>query len=113
VPEFLRFVLFLEPRKSIGVADRVDVAWPAPGGATLLTFKPEFPFRCEPEGRSRMNSRIRTKLLPFAIASLLAASVPAMAQDTSSSLTGRVLDAPRQPVAGATVQIVHEPSGTT
>ncbi|QRP62947.1 TonB-dependent receptor [Rhodanobacter sp. FDAARGOS 1247] len=60
-----------------------------------------------------MNNRIRTKLLPFAIASLLAASVPAMAQDTSSSISGRVLDANGQPVAGATVQIVHEPSGTT
>ena len=60
-----------------------------------------------------MNSRIRTKLLPFAIASLLAASVPVMAQDTSSSISGRVLDASGQPVAGATVQIVHEPSGTT
>jgi hypothetical protein len=60
-----------------------------------------------------MNSRIRTKLLPFAIASLLAASVPAIAQDTSSSISGRVLDANGQPVAGATVQIVHEPSGTT
>ncbi|GAA0889503.1 TonB-dependent receptor [Rhodanobacter soli] len=60
-----------------------------------------------------MNSRIRAKLLPFAIASLLAASVPALAQDTSSSISGRVLDANGQPVAGATVQIVHEPSGTT
>ncbi|MHB1057614.1 MAG: TonB-dependent receptor [Rhodanobacter sp.] len=60
-----------------------------------------------------MNSRIRAKLLPFAIASLLAASVPAIAQDTSSSINGRVLDANGQPVAGATVQIVHEPSGTT
>ncbi|EIL92947.1 Oar protein [Rhodanobacter spathiphylli B39] len=36
-----------------------------------------------------------------------------MAQDTSSSISGRVLDANGQPVAGATVQIVHEPSGTT
>jgi hypothetical protein len=60
-----------------------------------------------------MNSRIRAKLLPFAIASLLAASVPALAQDTSSSISGRVLDANGQPVAGVTVQIVHEPSGTT
>ncbi len=60
-----------------------------------------------------MNSRIRAKLLPFAIASLLAASVPAMAQDTSSSISGRVVDGSGQPVAGATVQIVHEPSGTT
>jgi hypothetical protein len=60
-----------------------------------------------------MNSRIRAKLLPFAIAALLGAAVPAMAQDTSSAISGRVLDASGQPVAGATVQIVHEPSGTT
>jgi hypothetical protein len=39
--------------------------------------------------------------------------MPGMAQDTSSSIDGRVLDASGQPVAGATVQIVHEPSGTT
>ena len=60
-----------------------------------------------------MNSRIRAKVLPFAIASMLAMSVPAIAQDTSSSISGRVLDGNGQPVAGATVQIVHEPSGTT
>ena len=60
-----------------------------------------------------MNSRIRSKVLPFAIASLLAVSAPAFAQDTSSSISGRVLDAGGQPVANATVQIVHEPSGTT
>jgi hypothetical protein len=59
-----------------------------------------------------MKSTTRTKLLPLAIATLLAAS-PAMAQDTSSAISGRVLDAGGQPVAGATVQIVHEPSGTT
>ena len=60
-----------------------------------------------------MNSPIRTKILPLAIASLLAASAPAMAQVTSSAISGRVLDNAGQPVAGATVQIVHEPSGTT
>jgi len=61
-----------------------------------------------------MNNRIRASVLPLAIASLLAtATVPALAQDTSSSISGRVLDAGGQPVAGATVQIVHEPSGTT
>ena len=60
-----------------------------------------------------MNSPIRTKILPLAIASLLAASAPAMAQVTSSAISGRVLDNGGQPVAGATVQIVHEPSGTT
>ncbi len=60
-----------------------------------------------------MNSRIRTKLLPFAIASLLAAT-PAMAQNvTSSAVSGRVVGASGQAVTGATVQIVHVPSGTT
>ncbi len=59
-----------------------------------------------------MNNSLRTKLLPVAIASLLAAA-PVLAQDTSSSISGRVLDANNQPVSGATVQIVHEPSGTT
>lgn len=60
-----------------------------------------------------MNNRIRAKLLPFAIASLLAGA-PAMAQNvTSSAVNGRVVDANGQPVTGATVQIVHVPSGTT
>ena len=58
-----------------------------------------------------MNVRPRARLLPLVIASLLAA--PAFAQNTSSSLSGRVLDAGGQPVAGARVQIVHVPSGTT
>ncbi|SEM94053.1 Carboxypeptidase regulatory-like domain-containing protein [Luteibacter sp. UNCMF331Sha3.1] len=59
-----------------------------------------------------MNSRIRAKLLPLAIASLLAAPA-AFAQETSSTISGRVLDASGQPVSNATVTIVHEPSGTT
>ncbi|HET7359949.1 MAG TPA: carboxypeptidase regulatory-like domain-containing protein [Rhodanobacteraceae bacterium] len=60
-----------------------------------------------------MTNRIRARVLPFAIASLLAMS-PAMAQNvTSSAIGGRVVDASGQPVAGATVQIVHVPSGTT
>ncbi|AHX12307.1 Oar protein [Dyella jiangningensis] len=59
-----------------------------------------------------MNNALRSKLLPVAIATLLA-TAPAMAQDTSSSISGRVVDANGQPVAGATVQIVHAPSGTT
>ncbi|GAB3783265.1 TonB-dependent receptor [Dyella agri] len=59
-----------------------------------------------------MNIRLHNKLLPVAIAALLAAS-PVLAQDTSSSISGRVLDASGQPVTGATVQIVHEPTGTT
>jgi hypothetical protein len=60
-----------------------------------------------------MNSSIRAKSLPLAIAALLAVALPAIAQDTSSAISGRVLDASGQPIAGATVQIVHEPSGTT
>lgn len=59
-----------------------------------------------------MNIALRTKLLPVAIAALLAAS-PVLAQDTSSSISGRVLDASGQPVSGATVQILHEPTGTS
>ena len=59
-----------------------------------------------------MNHALRTKLLPMAIATLLAAS-PVLAQDTSSSISGRVLDAGGQPISGATVRIVHEPTGTT
>ncbi|MCX7513704.1 TonB-dependent receptor [Frateuria hangzhouensis] len=62
-----------------------------------------------------MNSPIRAKALPFAIATLLAVgAAPAIAQNvTSSAVTGQVVDASGQPVADATVQIVHEPSGTT
>ncbi|MGO4702371.1 TonB-dependent receptor [Dyella sp. 2RAB6] len=58
-----------------------------------------------------MNVSPRARLLPLVIASLLA--TPAFAQNTSSSLSGRALDAAGQPVAGARVQIVHVPSGTT
>ncbi|HET6587492.1 MAG TPA: TonB-dependent receptor [Oleiagrimonas sp.] len=61
-----------------------------------------------------MTNRIRKGILPFAIASLLAASPAVMAQNvTSSSVTGVVVDASGTPVSGATVTIVHEPSGTT
>ncbi|MDE3141927.1 MAG: carboxypeptidase regulatory-like domain-containing protein, partial [Pseudomonadota bacterium] len=59
-----------------------------------------------------MNHRIGVKALPFAIASLLACS-SALAQNTSSSVTGQVVDAQGKPVAGATVTIVNVPSGTT
>ena len=58
-----------------------------------------------------MNVSPRARLLPLVIASLLAGQ--AYAQNTSSSLSGRALDAAGQPVAGARVQIVHVPSGTT
>lgn len=42
----------------------------------------------------------------------LSAATPAFGQATSASLVGRVVDPQGQPVAGATVEIVHEPSGT-
>jgi len=59
-----------------------------------------------------MNTPLRMRLLPWVIASLFAAS-SAFAQNTSSSLSGRILDGAGKPVAGATVEIVHVPSGTS
>jgi hypothetical protein len=59
-----------------------------------------------------MKKRFSHKLLPTVIAAVLAVS-PVFAQDTSSAISGRVLDAGGQPIAGAKVQIVHEPSGTS
>lgn len=60
-----------------------------------------------------MTRNIKARILPLAIASLLA-TAPALAQNvTSSGVSGRVLDAQGKPVAGATVQIVNEPTGTT
>ena len=59
-----------------------------------------------------MSHRIQVKALPFAIAMLLAVST-AHGQNTSSAITGQVVDAQGKPVAGATVTIVNVPSGTT
>ncbi|GAA0721921.1 TonB-dependent receptor [Dokdonella soli] len=59
-----------------------------------------------------MNKQLRMRLLPWVIGSLFAASA-AFAQNTSSSLSGRIVDASGHPVAGATVEIVHVPSGTS
>lgn len=59
-----------------------------------------------------MNKPLRMRLLPWAIASLFVVS-SAVAQNTSSSLSGRVVDAGGKPIAGATVEIVHVPSGTS
>src|SRR5687767_5263767 len=42
----------------------------------------------------------------------LSAAAPAFGQATSASMVGRVVDPQGQPVAGATVDIVHEPTGT-
>ena len=57
-------------------------------------------------------TRLNKKLLPLILASLFAVS-GAYAQDTTSGLTGRVLDSKGNPVSGAKVRIVHVPSGTT
>jgi hypothetical protein len=57
-------------------------------------------------------TRLTKKLLPLMFASLFAIS-GAYAQETTSGLTGRVLDDKGNPVAGAKVHIVHVPSGTT
>lgn len=59
-----------------------------------------------------MNSKLKVRLLPWMIGSLLAVS-SAFAQNTSSSLSGRIVDAGGKPVAGATVEIIHTPSGTS
>ena len=59
-----------------------------------------------------MKHSLRFRVLPLAIAALFAAS-GVLAQNTSSSLSGHVLDASGKPVGGATVQIVHVPSQTT
>lgn len=59
-----------------------------------------------------MNQQLRMRLLPWVIGSLFAASA-VFAQNTSSSLSGRIIDAAGQPVAGATVEIIHVPSGTS
>ena len=59
-----------------------------------------------------MHKQLRMRLLPWVIGSLFVASA-AFAQNTSSSLGGRIVDASGQPVAGATIEIVHVPSGTS
>ncbi len=60
-----------------------------------------------------MTAPIRLRVLPFAIASLLTMAPLAAQNITTAGVTGRVLDGKGQPVAGATVTIVHQPSGTT
>lgn len=59
-----------------------------------------------------MNKRLRVRVLPLVLASLLASS-PSFAQNTSAAMSGRITDSAGSPVAGATVEIVHVPSNTT
>jgi hypothetical protein len=65
----------------------------------------------QPKGET-MNKRLRVRVLPLVLASLLASS-PSFAQNTSAAMSGRITDASGSPVAGATVEIVHVPSNTT
>ncbi len=60
-----------------------------------------------------MTSPIRASALSVAIALMLAAAAANAQNITTSGINGRVLDAGGKPVAGATVTIVHTPSGTT
>jgi hypothetical protein len=62
-----------------------------------------------------MPDRCRPVRLAAAVASLVAilAAPPALAQETSSSISGFVLGRDGLPIAGAQVTIVHLPSGTT
>jgi len=59
----------------------------------------------------QMSKRFGMQILFWLLASMLAMS-SAFAQTTSAGLSGRVTDAAGKPVAGATVRIVHVPSGT-
>src|SRR6185437_7144792 len=65
-----------------------------------------------PHQGSSMTNSIRMRALPLAIAALLVMAPLAAQNVTTSGVNGRVLDAQGQPVAGATVTILHEPSGT-
>jgi len=60
-----------------------------------------------------MLSSVRAKVLPIAIAALLAVSAAHAQNITTSGINGRVLDPAGRPVAGAVVTIVHLPSGTS
>ena len=59
-----------------------------------------------------MKTRLSCWISLVAMAALLV-SAPALAQRVSVDLSGQVTDASGAPLVGATVEIVHEPSGTT
>ncbi|MDZ4814190.1 MAG: carboxypeptidase regulatory-like domain-containing protein [Pseudomonadota bacterium] len=58
-----------------------------------------------------MFERNTVQIILLALLALFA-SVPAFAQSTSASLAGRIIDAQGAPVASATVDILHQPSGS-
>ncbi|MBW8823666.1 MAG: carboxypeptidase regulatory-like domain-containing protein, partial [Xanthomonadales bacterium] len=59
-----------------------------------------------------MTHQMRVTRLSLSIAALLA-TAPLFAQNvTTSAVSGRIVDAGGKPVAGATVVITHEPTGT-
>lgn len=66
---------------------------------------------CDEMGSTTMTKRLGMQLVPWLLALLFTAS-NALAQNTSAALSGRVTDAAGNPVAGATVEIVHVPSNT-
>jgi outer membrane receptor protein involved in Fe transport len=53
------------------------------------------------------------KLRTLTLALALAISAPIFAQDTSSAITGKITDTEGAAVSGATVKILHVPSGST
>ncbi len=59
-----------------------------------------------------MKRKPQIKALVLGVLLGLSASHIAFAQNTSSALSGRVTDAEGRPIAGATVDILHVPSGT-
>jgi len=59
-----------------------------------------------------MKKQFRVKRLAGALAVLLA-TAPVYAQNTAANLAGRVTSTDGAPLAGATITIVHTPSGTT
>lgn len=55
---------------------------------------------------------LKRTALAFGVMAALGAGAPVFAQSTSAALSGRVTDPSGAPVAGATVEIVHQPSGS-
>ena len=61
----------------------------------------------------RYSGFARTALCAAAVVAIVTAAAPVMAQNTTSAIAGRVTDASGNPVAGATVAILHNDSRST